>query len=56
MPVGWHVSRWAPWSSKSVAGSAKLAAVGSTPMPSRLHTKYVLGLLYKEVDEGLEPL
>ena len=35
MNAGWHASRWASWSSKSVAGSAKLAAVGSTPMPSR---------------------
>ena len=35
MHAGWHASRWASWSSKSVAGSAKLAAVGSTPMPSR---------------------
>ena len=30
------MSRWAPWSSKSVAGGSSPAAVGSTPMPSRL--------------------
>ena len=35
MSAGWHVSRWAPWSSTPVAGSAELAAVGSTPMPTR---------------------
>ena len=29
------MSRWAPWSSKSVAGRAERAAVGSTPIHSR---------------------
>lgn len=34
--VGVIVSRWAPQSSKLVAGCAEQAAVGSTPIHSRL--------------------
>lgn len=34
--VGVIVSRWAPRSSKPVAGRAERAAVGSTPIHSRL--------------------
>lgn len=48
--LGVVVSRWAPQSSKLVAGCAEQAAVGSTPIHSRLHIPRLLDSLDEFVD------